>query len=91
MYNTKVVTGKIIEIRDDQVVTLQGDTVSTFHMRYYMMVNEEPLPLTEKEAAESEALMVSDSAETDSAGVYRRDWKPLFSWLNTWKKSANRA
>ncbi|MFC7680541.1 hypothetical protein [Paenibacillus sp. GCM10028914] len=81
MYNTKVVTGKIIEIRDDHVVTLQGDTVSTYHLRYYKMLDEEPLPLMEPEY----------EAEANSVGLFQRDWKPFVSWMFTWKKSANRA
>ncbi|KKO50703.1 hypothetical protein [Paenibacillus sp. DMB20] len=93
MYNTKVVTGKIIEIRDDHVVTLHGDTVSTYHMRYYMM-NEEPLPLTETEDTRVNAktgAAATLAAEAEGSGTYRKDWKPFASWLSSWRKSARRA
>lgn len=82
MYYSKVITGKIIEIRDDHVVTLQGDTISTYHIKYYMM-NEEPLSLMENE--------YEYEAETQSIGWFQREWKPIVSWLFTWKKSTNRA
>lgn len=90
MYSTKVVTGKIIEIRDDHVVTLQGDTVSTYHLRYYKMVSEDPLPLMESESAELEGVLTT-STKAESSGWYQREWKPLVSWLSALKKSANRA
>lgn len=41
MYNQNVVTGRIIEIHDDRVLTLQGDMVCTFHSRYYTIPDAE--------------------------------------------------
>ncbi|NMO98103.1 hypothetical protein [Paenibacillus lemnae] len=93
MYNSKVVTGKIIEIRDDHVVTLQGDTVSTYHLKYYMMTNEEILSLPEAEAAKVRASVSQPEEAEDSvfSGWLRRERNPLTSWIPLLKKSANRA
>ncbi|MBO2945403.1 hypothetical protein JJQ72_15610 [Paenibacillus sp. F411] len=93
MYNSKVVTGRIIEIRDDHVVTLQGDTVSTYHLKYYTMTNEELLSLPEAEAAMVQAAAARSEEEevTGVRGWLSRERNPLTSWLTIWKKSANRA
>lgn len=90
MYGTKVVTGKIIEIRDDTVVTLHGDTVSTYHLRYYKMISEEPLLLMESECAELEVELTSDTA-VHSSGWFQSEWKPLVSRLSALMKRVNRA
>ncbi len=41
MYNSHVIAGRIIEIRNDRVLTQQGDTICTYHFRYYMLPDEE--------------------------------------------------
>lgn len=41
MYNQNVVTGRIIEIHDDRVLTQQGDMVCTYHSRYYTIPDAE--------------------------------------------------
>ncbi|WP_159081759.1 hypothetical protein [Paenibacillus sp. CAA11] len=43
MYQSHVVEGRIMELREDRVVTVQGDTVSTYSLRYYMLAGEEDL------------------------------------------------
>ena len=43
MLESRVVTGKVIDIRDGKVFTLHGDMVSTYHLGYYEMMNEEVL------------------------------------------------
>ena len=91
MYNTRVVSGKVIEIRDDQVVTVQGDIVSTYHLDYYMMVNEDTLPLTEQEMDSLADRQQAPLGESASWGLLQREWKPAFTWLSIWKKSTNRA
>ncbi|WP_054957428.1 hypothetical protein [Paenibacillus dakarensis] len=88
MYNTTVVTGKIIEIRDDHVVTYEGDAISTYHMGYYLMANEERLPYEEYE------MKTETETETETArfnGLFRREWKPVISMLALWRKRERHA
>ena len=90
MLESRVVTGKVIDIRDGKVFTLHGDMVSTYHLGYYEMMNEEVLPVTD-----------SQQAASSTAGLWRRkrrilrlapqEWKPLTSFITAWRKSANRA
>lgn len=47
MLENRVVTGKVIDIRNDKVLTLHGDMVSTFDMKYYVWMEEEPFPIHE--------------------------------------------
>ncbi|MEC0207276.1 hypothetical protein P4H39_32205 [Paenibacillus lautus] len=91
MLESRVVTGKVIDIRDGKVFTLHGDMVSTYHLGYYEMMNEEVLPVTDSQQAAAPAadLMAEETAE--SSGWLRREWKPLISFISAWRKSANRA
>ncbi|MCV4234159.1 hypothetical protein OHJ21_23620 [Virgibacillus sp. LDC1] len=91
MLESRVVTGKVIDIRDGKVFTLHGDMVSTYHLGYYEMMNEEFLPVTDSQqaAAPTAGLMAEETAE--SSGWLRREWKPLTSFITAWRKSANRA
>ncbi|ANE46974.1 hypothetical protein SY83_12600 [Paenibacillus swuensis] len=41
MYGTNIVHGKVIEYRNDRVITIEGDTTSTYHLRYYRMLQED--------------------------------------------------
>lgn len=41
MYKSNAVTGRIIEIHGDRVLTLQGDMVCTYHSRYYTIPEAE--------------------------------------------------
>ena len=54
MLESRVVTGKVIDIRDGKVFTLHGDMVSTYHLGYYEM-NEEILPVTDSQQAAAPA------------------------------------
>lgn len=90
MLESRVVTGKLIDIRDGKAFTLHGDVVSTYHLGYYEMMNEEALPVKDsQQAASPVGLMAEETAE--SSGWLRREWKPLTSFITAWKKSANRA
>ncbi|WP_098741817.1 hypothetical protein [Paenibacillus sp. EZ-K15] len=91
MLESRVVTGKVIDIRDGKVFTLHGDMVSTYHLGYYEMMNEEGLPVTDSQQASvsTAGLMAKETAE--SSGWLRREWKPLTSFITAWRKSANRA
>jgi len=91
MLESRVVTGKVIDIRDGKVFTLHGDMVSTYHLGYYEMTNEEILPVTDSQQAAEPApgLMAEESSE--SSGWLGREWKPLAGFITAWRKSANRA
>lgn len=91
MLESRLVTGKVIDIRDGKVFTLHGDMVSTYHLGYYEMMNEEVLPVTDSQQAalSTVGLMAEETAE--SSGRLRREWKPLTSFITAWRKSANRA
>ncbi|MBU5347505.1 hypothetical protein [Paenibacillus lautus] len=91
MLESRVVTGKVIDIRDGKVFTLHGDMVSTYHLGYYEMMNEEVLPVTDSQQAalSTAGLLAEETAE--SSGWLRREWKPLTSFITAWRKSANRA
>ncbi|QQZ63065.1 hypothetical protein JI735_11550 [Paenibacillus sonchi] len=41
MYKSHVVTGRILEIHADRVLTQQGEMLCTFHPRYYMLPDVE--------------------------------------------------
>lgn len=88
MYVSRVITGRIIEMRGDSVVTVQGDTVSTYHLRYYSLREVEVEPLSRSEA---ESLPERGGLRGLWASLQKRDADrsplplPLF-----WKKGANR-
>lgn len=91
MLESRLVTGKVIDIRDGKVFTLHGDMVSTYHLGYYEMMNEEVLPVTDsQQAALSTAGLIAEET-AESSGWLRREWKPLTSFITAWRKSANRA
>ena len=69
MLESRVVTGKVIDIRDGKVFTLHGDMVSTYHLGYYEMMNEEVLPVTDsQQAASSTAGLMAEEAPNPPAG-----------------------
>ncbi|MEF2966219.1 hypothetical protein V3851_10290 [Paenibacillus sp. M1] len=88
MYVSRVVTGRIIEYKRDSVVTLQGDTVSTYNLRYYTLreIDVEPRPAYDR--AEDPAI----------GGVWARLKRrrlrdreaAALPWPLFWKKGANR-
>lgn len=41
MYKSRIVTGRIIEIHGDRVLTQQGDMICTYHSRYYTLPDTE--------------------------------------------------
>ncbi|ANS76830.1 hypothetical protein AWM70_21450 [Paenibacillus yonginensis] len=41
MYKSHVAEGRLLELHNDYVVTVQGDMISTYHRRYYMLPEEE--------------------------------------------------
>ncbi|WP_221621560.1 hypothetical protein [Paenibacillus rhizophilus] len=41
MYKSHVIAGRILEIRDDHVLTQQGDVICSYHSRYYLLPDEE--------------------------------------------------
>ncbi|GAB6928584.1 hypothetical protein JCM10914A_25670 [Paenibacillus sp. JCM 10914] len=93
MYHSRIVTGKVIDIRDGKVVTQQGDMISSYNLRYYNLMNED-LPV-EVEDSLLAHMSTADQAEEDivdhSSGWQRKDWKPLVEFIISRKKSANRA
>ncbi|ANY76529.1 hypothetical protein BBD41_11295 [Paenibacillus ihbetae] len=93
MLENRVVTGKVIDIRNDKVLTLHGDMVSTFDMKYYVLMEDEPFPIHEglSEASLPAGLPEGDAAHAEAPGWFRRDWKPLLNLITAWRKSANRA
>lgn len=91
MLESRVVTGKVIDIRDGKVFTLHGDMVSTYHLGYYEMLNEEVLPVTDSQQAASSTAGLMAEETDESSGWLRREWKPLTSFITAWRKSANRA
>ncbi|MDO7906680.1 hypothetical protein Q5741_09625 [Paenibacillus sp. JX-17] len=81
MYQSHVIAGRVMEIRGDQVIVQQGDTVCSYHLRYYMLVNEESF--------EAEPVMetVQHYSEPDSSTAvlpYRKRWKP---WIELARSS----
>ncbi|MDO3411442.1 hypothetical protein QWJ34_16875 [Saccharibacillus sp. CPCC 101409] len=85
MYESYIVSGRVVERRGDTVITVQGDVVSSYHLRYYAMPAGE-------EAADGEVLQ----GPTESAAepfILPKLKKPLFSHRpgHGHKKSAFRA
>jgi len=86
MYKSHVVTGRIIEIQGDRVLTQQGDTLCTYHSRYYMM------PPVDAELETESGLTVVPVISVPEAGVsrFRKSRSPARPWFSIQKKSANR-
>lgn len=91
MYKSYVVAGRILEIRNDRVLTQQGDVISTYHSRYYMLPDEETwtesasliqdLPDQAEAAPPEPKVRLTDVFEKWNAGMHR---------LFPMKRSANR-
>jgi len=88
MYVSRVITGRIIEMRGDSVVTVQGDTVSTYHLRYYSLreVEVEPQPQPEVEPLHERGGLRGLWAGLQKRGADRS----LLPLPLIWKKGANR-
>ena len=87
MYNSYVVTGRIIEIHADRVLTQQGDTICTYHPRYYMLPEAETWVPAECDLNEEPATQLGGNG---GAPVPKRRWKTIIPWFSPQKKSANR-
>lgn len=84
MYKQTVVTGRIIEIQADRVLTQQGEVYSTYHPRYYIIPDEEIGIQAE--------FVQEEKPGQDLTGILvpKRRWNPVWPWLSPQKKSANR-
>ena len=88
MYKSHVVTGRVIEIQGDRILTQQGDTICTYHSRYYMLP---PLETgIEIEGNQVDAPLFADNDMNRSEDPGRRSWIPPIPWFTLHKKSANR-
>ena len=87
MNNSLVVTGRIIEIHADRVLTQQGDTISTYHPRYYILPEAETWTPAEVDLNEAPVIQLGGKG---GASVPKRRWKAMIPWFTPQKKSANR-
>lgn len=87
MYNSHVVTGRIIEIHADRVITQQGDTICTYHPRYYRLPEAETWEPAEGELKEEPIIQLGGKG---GAFVPKLRWKSMIPWFSPQKKSANR-
>lgn len=99
MYKSYVMSGRILEIHDDRVLTQQGDVISSYHPRYYMLPEEEAwfeeAPATSAEM-QQKAAEARQEAVPDFKGAYsfapRKRPKPwAMPRFGLYRKSANRA
>ncbi|MDT3428303.1 hypothetical protein J2Z22_003895 [Paenibacillus forsythiae] len=92
MYKSNVIAGRIIEIRNDRVLTQQGDTICTYHFRYYMLPDEETWTDTEgisRDAFETPPQEPVPSAQHRFPGLGRR-WHRGWPRFLHMRKSAHR-
>ncbi len=87
MYKPTVVTGRIIEVNADRVLTQQGDMFCTYHSRYYTFPDAEIWTHAECGLEEKPE---PHFATADSMQVTKRRWNPMWLWFLPQKKSANR-
>ncbi|WP_172256509.1 hypothetical protein [Saccharibacillus deserti] len=90
MVELRTVSGRIIEQRGSIVITVQGDLVSSYDLRYYR------LPETETAGfpAESDQEESTEASFAAAAPTVLSDWKrrvSLYPSKRGGKKSANRA
>lgn len=93
MYQSHVISGRILEIQDNRIVTQQGDLISTYHSRYYMYPEEGLEPEPETGHAEDEASSYAAGRPADTPNEReerRRPMIPFKPWLIFTGKSANR-
>lgn len=62
MYKSRVVTGRIIEIHGDRVLTQQGDMICTYHSRYYTMPEAEDWTQAECDLDEDSIMKLQDKS-----------------------------
>jgi hypothetical protein len=87
MYKSHVVTGRIIEIQEDRILTQQGDAVCTFHSRYYILPPVESVRENERDFIEAP---LTAGLEEQRNEVPKWSWIPARPWFTLQKKSANR-
>lgn len=88
MYKSHVVTGRIIEIHADRVLTQQGEVFCSFHPRYYMLPDAEMWTPAECDLKEEPVKILHE--KSGAMGMKRRRWSPRRPWFPQQKKSANR-
>jgi hypothetical protein len=87
MNNSYVVAGRIIEIQANRVLTQQGDTICSYHPRYYMLPEAELWTPPECELKEAPVIQLGGKG---GSSVLPRRWKAMMPWFSPQKKSANR-
>ena len=87
MHNSRVVTGRIIEIHAERVLTQQGETISTFHPRYYKLPEAEIWGPAECDLNEEPMIEIGNKGGLQPS---RRRWNNRLPWFSPQKKSANR-
>ncbi|MNE42280.1 hypothetical protein D3C80_1363980 [compost metagenome] len=86
MYKPTVVTGRIIEVQADRVLTQQGDMFCTYNPRYYKLPDE----LWTQAECEPDKVQVPVSEEISRMQVPRKRWNRMLPLFSPQKKSANR-
>ncbi|WP_143191705.1 hypothetical protein [Paenibacillus sp. P46E] len=86
MYKSHVVTGRIIEINADRVLTQQGEMFCSFHPRYYMLPDVETWTPEECDLKEEPVIILHEQSGGQSL---KRRWSSMRPWFPH-KKSANR-
>ncbi len=86
MYKSYVVTGRIVEIQGNRVLTQQGDVMCSYHSRYYFLP---PSGEVEEDNLTKDTI---DPLYTEPVieGIKETKWSPSKLWLTSQKKSANR-
>ncbi len=86
MYVSRIVTGRIIEMRGDRVVTAQGDTVNTYNLRYYTLRDVE----VEPEFQSDPELLPEPRGKRWRLWAREDTGRAYIPWPLFWKKDANR-
>ncbi len=87
MYKSHVVSGRIIEINTDRVLTQQGEMFCSFHPRYYMLPDVETWTPEECDLKEESVIILHKQSGDRSM---KRRWSLMRPWFPQHKKSANR-
>ncbi|WP_138495182.1 hypothetical protein [Paenibacillus pinistramenti] len=87
MYKSLIMEGRLLELHNDYAVTIQGDMVSTYHRRYYMLP-EGDYPLQALEDNQDTAVQQEEKRSLAGRGFHFR--RPKLAWLPLLNKGANR-
>ncbi|MDF9843416.1 MULTISPECIES: hypothetical protein [unclassified Paenibacillus] len=87
MYKPTVVTGRIIEVHADRVLTQQGDMFCTYNPRYYKLPDAELWTQAEYEPDKGRGPVIE---ETSRQQVPKKRWNRRLPLFSLQKKSANR-